>query len=902
MAPPSWADSQQLEFLSRELPSYIKAREDSSKTPLKRYWEGLEARWFAEFPVEANLGLPLPLPKINPLRSQAVPLTSEQTAALATETQKYKDRLKAWMRYRDRLRAAGVAPTVPAGSTKKMCSLFLALRQPKTTRPIRDIETYQTMFREKIRGEVMNRGYGDLNEEAEAERTALAESIALATLALATPASSSAVMTEEELQDAELIADNLSLQRVLKNRSQRMSLYRVTSVEMYEGESDEIKSQVEAATAKANAERDAGKDRAEDDASRTPLEFQHGIDQLGAVFSKVHEAVMQETGWFGMTFIGGPMPRRGGQISTKTICFGETPNKHLFSDAHPNFEADIKVPFNQFLKRAFPHDVRDARGFPAPGVPDGVPIQLDEHGLISMPNDDEEQETPQVLHAPPKRIRRAKQTPAATTSASSPSFPVLPGDTRSPPSPTFLPDNYDEIMTDFLPNYTTSTAATVDSTPSASGTESFTLNGYCLNTVNALLDFNAQIEYGQATGSGGDERDTLVNAQFTLESLPQTQIPSVGRDGPQSVLPQPRPIHAGAAFAPDRILGGSPAGARKATVEVNGYNFPTSSTLLQRLTTQSTAGASSSQFTFGRGSSSDFHFNAESPSNTQLPSTPTTGVSSGRTQAPSKPSALQAFTSVVIDATAAVTAMRDLSVNPTPVPTPPTPAPPITLAPSTPPAPVLMAPTPASPNIILTPSAPAAPQYIQSRPPANLPKGHHLASAVPKTVAKKAAGGRRARPRTASSPTEPSMSSSSAAAPGQGAAPTPSATMTAAARAETDRVNREAAALQRQSAATRARAKAMEEQTEAVAETARRQSARLHNPDGQHDLIVTTVPRPKRNTTATLNFDGTLRVPKKSMHAALDIGREKEEQEIADKIRNGKRKAPGAAAGASSKK
>jgi hypothetical protein len=68
--------------------------------------------------------------------------------------------------------------------------------------PYRDISDYVSR---EIRAEVMSRGYGDMNEEAEAERVALAASIELAT-----PATDSAVLTDEELRDMELIADSLS--------------------------------------------------------------------------------------------------------------------------------------------------------------------------------------------------------------------------------------------------------------------------------------------------------------------------------------------------------------------------------------------------------------------------------------------------------------------------------------------------------------------------------------------------------------------------------------------------------------------------------------------------------------------------------------------------------------------
>ncbi|KAJ6614210.1 hypothetical protein B0H10DRAFT_2267207 [Mycena sp. CBHHK59/15] len=167
-----------------------------------------------------------------------------------------------------------------------------------------------------------------------------------------------------------------------------------------------------------------------------------GIDQINHVYAKVHEATMKETGWVGMVIMGGPMPRRGGQISTKTICFGETTNGFDFQALHPDFEGDVKKHFNKFLKHLYPHEIRDARGFPAASTTDegdSVPASSDAlDGLIpfdpDQANEDEGMPAgPQFQR--PKRMRRPKHA-AAVSALSAPGSASVSA-SASPPQSAF---------------------------------------------------------------------------------------------------------------------------------------------------------------------------------------------------------------------------------------------------------------------------------------------------------------------------------------------------------------------------------------------------------------------------------------------------------------------------------
>ncbi|KAJ6546150.1 hypothetical protein B0H10DRAFT_1969749 [Mycena sp. CBHHK59/15] len=386
-----WTNDEQREFLCGKLPAYMAAQEGAKKVSLTRFWNKLDQAWFERWPEEES-SVCRHSCRVENLK------TAAQTELLGAETAKKQGTLEAWLRYRAKVnRRVPGAAAGPSRQTQR--SLFRVLKKNEVKRAVRPVEVYQKIFGAKIKEEIMKRGYGELNEEAEAER----ERAAAAEAGLI----EFRVLTEDETKVDEMQVDNETVARVRKTRGLRMSLWRNTVIEMYGAESEDVKGEVEAATVKFNAERAIGEGDANDDKERTPEEYQHGIDQIGGVFAKIQEATMLEAGWFGITLVGGPMPRRGGAISTKTICFGTTPLGSDFQANHPNFE-EVKSQFNKFLKRAFPHEVRDSRGFPAPGTDEATDAL---RGLISLdPVDDDDDDdmgaAATTKSGPPKRIRR----------------------------------------------------------------------------------------------------------------------------------------------------------------------------------------------------------------------------------------------------------------------------------------------------------------------------------------------------------------------------------------------------------------------------------------------------------------------------------------------------------------
>lgn len=73
MAPKPWADTQRLAWLHLQLPDYIRRHAEGK---LHLFWGVTEEAWFARFPEQEQLGLPLPNDASAPV------LTREQVGQL----------------------------------------------------------------------------------------------------------------------------------------------------------------------------------------------------------------------------------------------------------------------------------------------------------------------------------------------------------------------------------------------------------------------------------------------------------------------------------------------------------------------------------------------------------------------------------------------------------------------------------------------------------------------------------------------------------------------------------------------------------------------------------------------------------------------------------------------------
>ncbi|KAJ7602955.1 hypothetical protein DFH06DRAFT_1152344 [Mycena polygramma] len=896
-----WTDDAQRDYLQGMFPTYLAALENSAKVQLSRFWAQLNEGWFEHWSE---------VEKHNLVRGpDSPPWTAAQVKFLGEETYNTKERLKSWMRYREgRLRrraARGAAgSSAPSHRGPHRRSLFRLLEKV-AKRPFRAVEIYQKMFGGKIKEQVMARGYGLLNEEAEAARERAADEAA----AWADDSILMTVLTEADTKIAAAVEEDLTFGRTKRMRSARMSLWRNTSMEMLAAELPEVVAAVHEKMTQLNLEC-AARGADANDTERSPEELQHGIDQLGSVFGTVHDSAMLESGWFGMTIMGGPMPRRGGAISIKTSCFGTTLLGSDFQSFNPNFE-DIKVQFTRFLKRSFTHETRDSRGIVVLDVePETLVDDDDLDDLIVL--DPVVTATPAV--SKPKRIRK-KASAAEKRVAGAVLLRVAPLDLTAlavdvpdvdAPIPVFAPDAPGAGLPPFDPSFVV---------PEAFGSELYDMDASDYGgsssasaSVYGLVDMDA-FDYGGSSSASTsayglaspsdfpwDNEDDGLPLSFDptgtvafdtsaappiLEYRPHQHandggamddvaLASATGSQPAVVRPAARPIHKNGAFQSDRQLGGSPG--RSSGLRLP--SFPPPSAYFQAFvkppTTTSSAMSTAAQ--------------AIKPPPRFPPATP-------------RLSGVAAFAAIVANASAP----PPIVVAPPPVVVVVAPPPVVVVVA---PPPVVVAPPPivvAPPPIVVAPppivvveppvvAPPTVPGYPPSRPWIKPLVGHPLAPQKKKTAAVLAKEGKKAKLALAKetrlakmADTKAKKAAAAALAASANADPStsvtggeqsaPSPPMTAAARAETKRLKAIETGHRKVREEMLRREKGIDEAEKKRKAAELAEKKRLHNPAGGADLYHTGS-RPKRNPIRRLNFDDTVMPTQNKRKRAEDASAE----------------------------
>ncbi|KAJ7789963.1 hypothetical protein B0H14DRAFT_3502244 [Mycena olivaceomarginata] len=793
MAPPEWTTVAQKEYLQTQLPAFLSATEKKG-TSLARFWGTLREGWFERWPTETTLGVPLP-----PATGEEDIRSDSQILAVGKATQITQKRLNTWMYNRRRaIRAAGSSLGLVVSTGGKRRSLFSQLKRKKSTRPYRKIEIYQRLYGAKLKEEAHRRGYGSLNEEAAAEGVAMA---------------GARVMSEAEAVAAELAQNEATEARLKESRRQRMSLQRTVALEMFASETPEVLAEVDQETLARNEERTAI--ASEDLDERTPEDMQLAIDELGEVVKVVLESMAVATGWQFMLVGGGPSPRDGGKIQAKTICFGTTTHGTDFRGSHPNFDEAVLTPFIKYLKRVFPHEIRDARVLSADNdEEEGEDAPL--AGLLTL------DELPPCPQAPkPKRMRRTKPRPKSTAAIPAPRPLVVPlpiplvvpteteyrTSVRPPPQarPELIPvpDDFDETIRainyhfenpagppplDWSPplpldwdlNHDEDVPSLAYDGPSRRISTSFDFPASlgAASTIKSTISSVATYRPGSALSHAA--------APVALTPAPAPAPPPAGAPVAPAPTPPPAPAPAGAPVAPVPAPVPAPASPP--------------------------AGA------------------PVAPAPTPLPAPAPAGAPVAPVPAPvSAPASPPAAGAPVAPAPApAPTGAPVVSAPVAPVPAPPPAGAPVASA-HVAPAPTL-------------PPAPAIPHYPLSRPMANAPKGHPLAAPAAAQGITPAIKRKPGRPRK--KPAEPAGEMAEGVVGG----------MTPEARAESDRIHREEAELQETRKEMLRRGKAVDERAAAALEKEQRSAALLHNPAGGAPLTI--IKRSSRAIRATLDPEG----------------------------------------------
>ncbi|KAJ7108372.1 hypothetical protein C8R43DRAFT_1140033 [Mycena crocata] len=385
MPPNGWTTPEEYKFLYGQIPKYIKAKASGL---LWQFWPAFIEEWFRLFPEEPRLGF-----SGVTAEGDAVALMLEQEKTAGVALAKRKEQLETWLRWHSQK-----FNKVAVSQNKRDDSLENGMFQRKLPRrrPRRATEWFQKRNKALVDATLDAEGFSDMNE-----------------------AYMSATVADwgEE-------TDKVQKVRVKETQAARMRLRTRVVDELFKEASDEelrcieeliLEEKKELAVVKKGGKKGRAMEEqrdAEDTAREpTPEEYQIGD-------GKSAQGVGKKTGWFGITILGGPNPRYDGGLSMKTICFGQTQSGNDFEVAHGSFDESISKHFQAFLKRSFPIEVRRARAIQE-STDDAAPALPPLDGLFRLPD-----EPPKPQPAPREKPKRVRKKTSKKHAASAPSAPV----------------------------------------------------------------------------------------------------------------------------------------------------------------------------------------------------------------------------------------------------------------------------------------------------------------------------------------------------------------------------------------------------------------------------------------------------------------------------------------------
>ncbi|KAF8171242.1 hypothetical protein K438DRAFT_1773368 [Mycena galopus ATCC 62051] len=318
----------QTAYLESVYPEWLEKRPH-----LTSFWPKVERGWFAKWPVEPGLNLPITSASI-----EESDLSEEDQRRIGDAEEVMKKRSEG---------EESICSKQPCRSGERAAAGAVCRLGPEGTRIKQRTEVWTARNLQSLRDALDEANYASLMGVSDDEET--------------------------PEQRAE---------RIKEGSGRQMALKRAVTQRLYDESPEEEKAAVEQIY--LAQERKTKKKKGKK--AETPEEFQMGLDQLGPVLKEFHAAVTDMTGWVGGTVLVGPVPKEGGKIGTQSYCHGATAAGHTLDQAHPRWGEQVVNPLQQFGKKVFDHKIRRERALQSPetfegfeeaagGEPDGMAVE-----------------------------------------------------------------------------------------------------------------------------------------------------------------------------------------------------------------------------------------------------------------------------------------------------------------------------------------------------------------------------------------------------------------------------------------------------------------------------------------------------------------------------------------------
>ncbi|KAJ6491877.1 hypothetical protein DFH09DRAFT_1338412 [Mycena vulgaris] len=321
MAPPFKTTPEEQDFVRLWMPEFMLRK---GRKELEDFWPKMRAAYLNEWPEELRLSLPLQQVVHDPNAEKPPPLTDKQRARLDEAlTARFKQLRNSFYNAYSKIR------NQRGGVSRSPVSLAAMLFKawPKIKRRHQVLEVYQMVYRDKIKAALKKSQFDKLNEAAQCRD-----------------------------EDGEWIDDDddkTKMERVKDARRTRMKIQRRVVQEEWDAEAEVVKQKMremakkEVAAPAADEDDEDGKTK-----ERTPEAYQMSIDESGPVTEMFLAEFHRMTGWMGVLAYGGPVPRAGGELGVKSVCFGNTPAGLNFERFHPHWKKGVTTPLFRFLRQA----------------------------------------------------------------------------------------------------------------------------------------------------------------------------------------------------------------------------------------------------------------------------------------------------------------------------------------------------------------------------------------------------------------------------------------------------------------------------------------------------------------------------------------------------------------------
>ncbi|KAF7346299.1 hypothetical protein MSAN_01857300 [Mycena sanguinolenta] len=397
MAPRPWATDEQQEWLQCYLAEFVRRQAEKK---LALFWPILYAAWFRRFPEHTVLGLPLPTDL------DARKLTKDELARVGTAVEARQNQLENWF-WNNRAKINKGSGALSVKSEAMVAALLDVPSKPKK-RVHHAVEIFQRRNRELIKRELTVAGYDKLSDQEDDEDDWTDES---------------------DGSEAAQVKSLKSLRMRMRTRvvadlwKEAPAEERAIVLAELEQEKEEMRQERAEMKAKAEAKASGSNEEVANTGEQTPAELQQGIDGLEAFLSKVLGVVYKGAKWVGMTLVGGPNPRMGGELSMKVICHGTTPAGIDFEDFCVDFDKHVVESFEGFLQQVYTPEECRTRALDVRALETNDPARP--ATVIHAPSP--AQDTPPTVQAKRKRRKNKKTAATAATSPPAPaSSPMVP--------------------------------------------------------------------------------------------------------------------------------------------------------------------------------------------------------------------------------------------------------------------------------------------------------------------------------------------------------------------------------------------------------------------------------------------------------------------------------------------